>query len=81
VIKITVEQDGQTLDEFVCNQFYLLVADDDKVTERVLCKMSFLINIAMRIYGYALKAVEEVVNKMTKEEEVVVNKAAEEILN
>ena len=52
VVKITIEQDGQTLDE-----------------------------IAMRIYGYALKAVEEVVNKMTKEEEVVVNKAAEEILN
>lgn len=79
MIKITIEQDGQTPEEFICDQFYLLASNDDKVTERILCETSFLARIAMNMYGYALKVVEQVVNKSKKEQ--AVSKAIEEVVN
>jgi len=80
VIKITVERDGQTSEEFTCDQFYLIAGGDGKITERVFCEPLFLARVSLNMYRYSLKLVEEVINKKEAKKEQAV-KAIEEVVN
>jgi len=81
MIKITIEQDGQeqTLEKFTCDQFYLLIGNDNKVTEKIFCEAPFLIYATRKIYEDTFKIIEDLANETEKE--IIVTGNLEEVVN